>query len=280
MRAWFIPAWNGDVRITPMKDDPQKCTLAVFHPTADERESLAGISAILVDRKWLDEPVSPDAVDERITIGAPIEEVGPVIAAALRRGPAVISALHLRGGQIEVVEHTGVTKATEAELKKLARKPAKAAATVRRPTPSCPECFVDAIEPAAECLLAFLSPEQHATWKDERYVVCRGGLTGHRYVLAHRNSEIAAKNGRICFDADDCDVLHFHDQAVPPEEEILASMLILQHREPWLRNEATCLGLRFHSVFKNPFGDHRDGVLDATLTKGVGLFAQTLLSSD
>ena len=57
-------------------------------------------------------------------------------------------------------------------------------------------------------------------------------------------------------------------------------MLILQNREPWLRNEATCLGLRFHRVFKNPFGDHRDGVLDATLTKGVGLFAQTLLSSD
>ena len=106
--------------------------------------------------------------------------------------------------------------------------------------------------------------------------MCRGGLTGHRYILAHRASEIAAKNGKICFDADDRDVLHFHDQAVPPEEEVLAAMLVLQHREPWLRNEATCLGVRFSRVFKNPFGDHLDGVVDASLTKVVGAVAQAL----
>lgn len=276
MKAWYIPSWNGDVRIEPSKDDPKgKCTLSVFHPTADERASLATISALLVERKWLAEPIAPEIVDERFTIDASMEEVGPMVAAALRQGPGVVSALHLRGGRVEVVEHSGVTQATEAELKKLAKKPAKAAATVRRPTPSCPECFVDAIQPATESLLAFLSPEQHATWARDCYVVCRGGLTGHRYILAHRSSEIAAKNGRICFDADNRDVLHFHDQAVPPEEEVLASMLILQHREPWLRNEATCLGLRFSRVFKNPFGDHLDGVFDANLTKVVGIVAQS-----
>ena len=36
-------------------------------------------------------------------------------------------------------------------------------------------------------------------------------------------------------------MLHFHDNSVPPEEEVLAAKLILEHREPWLRNEATCL---------------------------------------
>jgi hypothetical protein len=277
VKVWYIPTWNGDVRIEPAADDPKnKCTLAVFHPTADEREALTAISTLLVERKWLAEPVAAEIVDQRFTIDAPMEDVGPLVAAALRKGPAVISALHLRGGRVEVVEHSGVTPATEEELKKLAKKPAKAAATVRRPTPSCPECFVEGIPPATEALLAFLTPEQHATWADERYLICRGGLTGHRYILAHRSSEIATKNGRICFDADDRDILHFHDQAVPPEEEILASMLILQHREPWLRNEATCLGLRFHRVFKNPFGDHMDGVLDASLTKMVGIVAQAL----
>jgi hypothetical protein len=277
VKAWYVPTWNGDVRLEPSAEDPKgKCTLSVFHPTADERASLSAISKILVERKWLAEAVAPEVVDQRFTIDASIEEVGPVVAAALRPGPGVISALHLRAGRVEVVEHSGVTVATEADLKKLAKKPAKAAATVRRPTPSCPDCFVDAVKPATESLLAFLTPEQHVSWAKERYIVCRGGLTGHRYILAHRASEIAAKNGKICFDADDRDVLHFHDQAVPPEEEVLAAMLVLQHREPWLRNEATCLGVRFSRVFKNPFGDHLDGVVDASLTKVVGAVAQAL----
>ena len=89
MKAWYVPTWNGDVRIEPSTDDPKgKCTLSVFHPTADERESLSTISELLVERKWLAEPVAPEVVDQRFTIDAPIEEVGPVVAAALRRGPA------------------------------------------------------------------------------------------------------------------------------------------------------------------------------------------------
>lgn len=56
---------------------------------------------------------------------------------------------------------------------------------------------------------------------------------------------------------------------------MLAAMLCLQFREPWLRNEATCFyGLRFNKVFKNPFGDVNDGVLDANITKTIGILAQ------
>ena len=141
---------------------------------------------------------------------------------------------------------------------------------VKRPTPSCPDCYVQANAPASQVLLSFLTAEQHETWKKGRYIVCRGHLSTHPYVLAHRHSEIAAKNGRICFDAYDKDVLHFHDQSVPPEEEILAAKLILEHREPWHRNEATCRGVRCSRVFKNPFGDGMDGVRDADLTRRIG----------
>ena len=48
-------------------------------------------------------------------------------------------------------------------------------------------------------------------------------------------------NKKICYDIDDRCVLHFHDWTVPPEEEVLATKLILEHREAWLRNEATVL---------------------------------------
>ena len=54
---------------------------------------------------------------------------------------------------------------------------------------------------------------------------------------------------------------------MPPEEEVLAAKLILEHREPWLRNEATCLQQtkdgKWHDLgflrYKNPFGDASDG---------------------
>jgi hypothetical protein len=70
-------------------------------------------------------------------------------------------------------------------------------------------------------------------------------------------------------------VLKFFDWSVPPEEEVLAAKLILEHREPWLRNEATL----FHElqnwyaepVFKNPFGDKSDGTSDAAFMTGIGL---------
>jgi hypothetical protein len=95
-----------------------------------------------------------------------------------------------------------------------------------------------------------------------------GGLTGHRYILAHRQSEIAAYNTKMCFDLDDGQILHFHDNSVPPEEEVLAAKLILEHREPWLRNEATTFGARVK--FKNPFGDLGDGTESTMLVSEIG----------
>jgi hypothetical protein len=277
MKTWYVPTWQGDLSLTASPDDKNKSVLSIVDPTAEEKNAVAGLSGILIDRGWLNKAVTDIVEGDQIVIDAPLEECGPVIIAALRPGPAVLTAIRLRGGQVEVVEHSEPGKATEKELKKLAAKPASAAVTVRRPTPSCPDCFVEAIAPATRVLLAFLTSDQHETWAKDRYILCQGGLTGHRYIVAHRSSEIAAKNGRICWDADDQDTLHFHDQSVPPEEEVLAAMLCLQHREPWLRNEATCLGVRFHRVFKNPFGDHLDGVADATFTKVVGMTATALL---
>jgi hypothetical protein len=280
-----MPSWNGDLRLEPNAEDKQKTTLTIVEPTDAEKIALGAIGGTLTEKGWLKEPIleflSGDPYRENrtaeVVLDAPLEEVGPVVIAALKPGPAVLSAVRFKNGQVEVVEHREPGKATEKDLKALAVRPkAEAAATVKRPTPSCPDCYVAAVKPATEVLLTFLTPEQHETWSRERYVLCRGGYSGHHYILAHRSSEIAAKNKRICFDATDEHILHFHDQSVPPEEEILSAMLILQHREHWLRNEATCLGWNFQRVFKNPFGDITDGVMDASLTTMVGIAAQAL----
>lgn len=133
------------------------------------------------------------------------------------------------------------------------------------------------VEPATEVLLSFLNEEQHEQWMKTRTIFEYGGLTGHRYLLAHRHSRVAARIGKIAYDHDDDAALHFHDHSVPPEEEVLAAMLCLKFREPWLRNEATCLGGNFDFVFKNPFGDGSDGVADSDFTGELGTFLRGFL---
>jgi hypothetical protein len=138
------------------------------------------------------------------------------------------------------------------------------------------------VEPASEVLLDFLAGDQHEDWRDRRYIQVRGGRTGHTYLVAHRNSQTAVELGRVCFDLDDRTVLHFHDNSVPPEEEVLGIKLVLEHREHWLRNQATVIDPSFNrdgtedrshqpvQVFDNPFGDHLDGVDDAAIAQVVG----------
>jgi len=285
MKAWYVPTFNGDLRLEPAASPyrNKKTKLSIVDPTPLEKKALVKIGTILLDRGWIKEEIAEDATE--VLINAPLEKVGPEIVNVLRPGPAVLSAVKFKDGHIEIVEHrdSGVTSK---ELEKVAEKEeAEAAATVNRPTPCCPNCFVDACAPATESLLAFLTVEQHGTWARDRYIVVRGGLTGHVYILAHRSSMIAERNGRICWDATDRGTLHFHDQSVPPEEEVLAAMLILMHREHWLRNEATCLGWapnnpsleRFTRVFKNPFGDISDGVADSQLTAQVGVLGMAAM---
>jgi len=285
---WFTPSWNGDLRLEPSSKDPQKTELSIVKPTEAEKKVLTALSVAFNSRKWLDEETSLLTLPalwkrKTVTIQAPIEEVGPVVAAIMRPGPGTLTAIRFKDGHVETCEKHVAGEAPpepyrdpakvepSEESKELAKKPdAEAAATISRPTPSCPDCYVDAIPEATQVLLSFLNEEQHATWAKERYVIVQGGLSGHRYLIAHRHSIIAAHHTRICIDLDDDCILHFHDWTVPPEEEVLASMLILEHKEPWLRNEATCLGGHFEYVFKNPFGDMQDGVADSSFTRKIG----------
>lgn len=171
---------------------------------------------------------------------------------------------------------TTKTARVDRSTKKNEQLAAKAAATVKRPTPCCPRCIHGSVGPAREVLLAFLDEHEHETWAQDRTLVVEGGLSGHRYLLAHRHTPTARRIGRVCFDLDDEAVVHFHDWTVPPEEEILAAKLILEHREPWLRNEATMFQ-GGTDRFKNPFGDINDGVPDSDFVHDLGRGIDKLL---
>jgi hypothetical protein len=154
---------------------------------------------------------------------------------------------------------------------------ARAAVTIARPTCCCPQCYEgntgEAEDASTEVLLSFLTPEQHEDWKRRRAFVAIGELSGNRYLVAHRRSRTAARIGRSCYDLDDRCVVHCHDNGVPPAEECLAIKLCLEHREPWLANEATKLGASGRSgtwVFKNPFGGGGDGTEVSALMHDIG----------
>lgn len=303
MRRWYFPTWHGDLRLE-RAEVPEETLLTIVKPTADEQRILNKIGPALVDKGWL-ESWTVEAHKKRffgkstrsIRIKAPIEAVGPVVVAIMRPGPATLTCIKLEGGRVDVVSAGALEKGklvlegdvtlgmpyhalpvdtepvVEAQPTPAPPPPKpEAAVTVKRPTPSCPECEVGAVGPASEVLLEFLDAEQHAQWAEKRTLVVYGGYTGRPYLLAHRHTAQAARQGRICMDLSLGGIVHFHDRTVPPEEEVLAAKLILEHREDWLRNEATMLGgfCEKQDVFKNPFGDILDGVEDAELTRKIG----------
>ncbi len=275
---WFFPAWSGDFRLDPIDD--KSSLLVITKPTAREIAMLREFLAQARKKKWTTDDIAlMEAIDARtIKLDAPVDKTGPVLVKATKPADRTLTAVAFRDGRLEVAETGMLTTLVE----KAVAEDAQAAVSVVRPTPSCPACVPGSVEPASEVLLSFLTPKEHEDWAAHRAIIVQGNCSGHRYLLAHRRSDTARRIGRICYDLDDQLVLHFHDWTVPPEEEVLAAKLILEHREPWLRNEATVLWMfpdghwedQGYMRYKNPFGDHRDGVVDAALTKSFAVVAQ------
>lgn len=273
----YLPSWNGDMRLV---EGPDGSRLTLIDPTPQELVVVGKFLRAASGKGWWDGEVpekgKPYAGKPKdIPIKAPIAKASKILIGIARPKDRTLTAVKFSSGKMEVVE--GATSKSLEEIEKSLEK-AKAeekpgseakAASVKRPTPCCPQCQPGAIGPASEVLLSFLSPDQHDSWAGERAILVQGHLSGHRYVIAHRNSILAQKVGRICFDIDDQKVVHFHDWSVPPEEEVLAAKLILEHAEPWLRNEATVFG-GGSDVYKNPFGDIMDGTESAGFAQGIG----------
>lgn len=284
---WYLPSHSGDFRLEPLADSPKRCALTIMQPTLGEVAHLRAFFQKARKKGWTDFAL-PDVDDNayrametrRVELAAPVGDAGAVLARIVRPRKSSITAFRFAGGRMEITEGT---EALATAAPKAEKDGAEAAASVQRPTPSCPQCEEGAVGPASEVLLEFLTPAQHADWSEHRAIVVEGCYSGHRYLLAHRKTTTAARIGRICYDLDSKRVVHFHDSMVPPEEEVLAAKLILEHREDWLRNEATLLGffwpsggiagLDIDQRFKNPFGDIMDGVADAHLTQAIGGFA-------
>lgn len=268
MKTWFRPSWHGDFRLEA--DGEKAAKLIVHKPTTHEKVIINSFLGYARAKGWTDVDKIESAKSEVVTtLSVNVAEAGlELVRITDGRKLNSLTGVRFSGGQLEITETTSPNLAKTVEDAK-DDKGAKAATTTR-PTPSCPSCMPGAVQPASEVLLAFLTQEQHRDWARHRVIQVEGNLSGHRYLLAHRNSRYAREWGRICYDADDRGVLHFFDWSVPPEEEVLAALFALTSREHWLRNEATCLGATFRHVFKNPFGNIGDGTETSAFTAGFG----------
>ncbi len=282
---WFFPSWNGDFRLEvgPQGYRQNEVVLEVTKPSAGERALLEKFLDKCKKKGHLDaapELIEQDATEtQRIAFKGSIGDIGTLLKKTLKPGRQVVTAISSTDGQIKVVESGDAAlpkyierAAADATAKKgiIAKVKETVAATVTRPTLSCPDCLLGAVPMASEVLLAFLSEEEHRSWAAHRHIIVTGGYSGHRYLLAHRHSARAVQQKRICYDLDDRFVLKFYDWSVPPEEEVLAAKLLLEHREDWVRNEASCFSSRADPVFKNPFGDYLDGTRTARALGGIG----------
>jgi hypothetical protein len=273
----YLPSWNGDMRLTGTDD--HESVLALTAPTSQERMIVGDFLRHAAKEKWWTGTPPPKGKpyegSTEIKIQATLAKASKALITFSRPKDRTLTAVKFANGKLEVIEGATITALAaiedtiaKAKAEETKEKEAKAV-SVKRPTPSCPQCVPGAIGPASEVLLSFLSPEQHEQWARERAILVNGHLSGHRYVIAHRNSETAQRVGRICFDVDDEKVVHFHDWSVPPEEEVLAAKLIMEHAEPWLRNEAT-MYQGGTDRYKNPFGDGGDGTESAGFAEGIG----------
>lgn len=270
---WFFPSANGDFRLVAQGST---CSLVIAQATPAEWEQLGAFLAEAVKKKWATkkEVEHHRSVSTDIWLNASVIDAGKLLLKHVRPKKAVLTAVKMVGGKLTATDDTG-SEVTEGALDQLLNEPeAQAAVSVSRPTPCCPDCQPGAMPMASEVLQSFLSPEEHASWAKQRQIIVVGHLSGHRYLLSHRNHPRAQKDTRICYDLDSKCELKFFDWGVPPEEEVLATKLILEHREPWLRNEATLFHMleesRSEPIFKNPFGAHDDGTADAAFFRGFG----------
>lgn len=264
--SWYIPSSSGDFRL--LADGEDRTLLEIVDPTPRELEVIGAFLGAAEEKRWIEPGATSTSPVGTTTflLQAPVADAGALLATKNAFTPrGRITAVRSSGGRFEVTEELSValelTKAPEAE----------AAVTVRRPTPCCPYTRPGPDTRASTVLRAFTTETQWEEWERTGSLTCRGQITGHRYRIAHRHSPTAIRQGRICADLTDGFVLHFHDSLRPPAEEVLAAKLVIEHREPWLRNASTCLSGRATAIFDNPLG-HRylDGRPDAVLFAGAG----------
>lgn len=220
MRFHFIPAECGDFRLE--RDGDGACVLTVVDPTSDDRQRLDPFFKRARELEWFDEDqVLASEGETIIRIAHPLAKVGEVLAGETARPSASTwTALRYEKG-VYVVDGVSLTNT----------KDAIAAATVSAPNKGCPAPAPCARRPW-EVLQAFSTARQMDEYRERGRMPVIGGATGRLYHVHHRDEAARLGLARCVTVGATGAPMCMWEARVPPEEETLALMLALQHREP------------------------------------------------
>ena len=206
MTQWFFPSWNGDVRIESDSKNADKTVITMIDPTADEKRVLVSLADLFREKGWMNGRKTiwiPRGKKDKqsITLNTSMLNIGLYMIGYLKPGIATLTAVKLKDGKVKakasgekgfitwlnnlfgkgqeigaVADFADILEQKEKDGFPEPDKPAKVekAATVKRPTPSCPACIPGSIEPANEVLQGFLDEEQHEQWAKDRSIIVTG----------------------------------------------------------------------------------------------------------
>lgn len=257
---WYLPSATGDFRL---EQDGEYARLVVEDPTPIERAQLDTFLTAAGDKRWVRKGTTyTPAGRSEIELLCSVAEAGPILAPIHASDRGILTAVRSAAGKLELV----TTHLPEAAVA-LVKAPESEAVTVQRPTTCCPSPVEGPEARSSHVLRRFCTAAQWAEWEKHGYLHCRGGSTGIVYRLVHRHNPLAARQGKMAWDVTHNHVMHWWDWRVPPAEEVLAAKLILEHREPWLRNGNTLYDASDpRLVFENPLGANTtQGTFDASL---------------
>ena len=304
--TWYIPSFTGDIRFTAETETKTVVTIIdPTMGELDRLQKLSAIfqkKKWIEHPMWNDS--GPGSLQVAV-VEAPILDVAPYLVADYAPGRATLTAIRVADDRVEAYEAgtkvwESIRKALglmgsrsfdavpvddededpepapdtyrseaedEEEEEEKPKEEPKKVVTVKRPSVCCPQCIEGPLTPASEVLFSFLTDEEKREYaENDHSIVVTGGITGHRYLLSHRHGRWARHYTKICHDLDTGHTLHFHDHTVPPEEELLASKLILEHRENWLRTP----GSGAVNSMPSGFGDGTDGMKSTSFTWSFG----------
>lgn len=221
MRAWFVPAWCGDFRLT-VRDDAS-CWLTVENPTARDRERLSPfLLQCAKDGVLHDAPVL-NAGETKLVLHASMQTLGPKLAQQTVQGDAwtVVACIN---GEIRLSDGTEPP---------VTASPVDAAATLKPPTRGCP-APLPTNRRASEVLRAFSTPGQIDLFERKGRMRVTGGSSGRAYNVYHRDEAARLGLSRCILDVATRRPVCAWDDTVPAEEEVLSLKLALEHRERWL----------------------------------------------
>lgn len=221
MRAWYIPAWCGDFRLTAR--DEASCLLTVEKPTTRDRERLSPFLLQCAKEGVLREAPVLNAGETLLVLHAPMHDLGPKLAQQTAQG-AVWTVVACVNGEIRLADGVGVPDAPE---------PIDVAATLKPPERGCPAPS-PANRRASEVLRAFSTPAQTAAFERQGYMRVIGGSSGRAYNVYHRDEAARRGLSRCVIDVATRNPVCAWDATVPAEEEALSLKLALEHRERWL----------------------------------------------